>query len=182
MRVTSRGEPEASPITRWSRASRSLQASNGCIPSMPSTIDSSSAHCSGVARSAARAAAPPSTTARSVARSSSAAAVGASAAGKRSTAAPSVMKVPPPRPRRVSISPALRSTTSALRNETAEMPRAEANCISAGRRSPGRSSPSPIASPSRATVSATAPAPRTGVKTVRSTSRRTVSRSVSGAV
>ena len=57
----------------------------------------------------------------------------------------SVTNVPPTLPRCVSIRPAPRRIASALRRVTGEMPRSSARRVSAGRRSPARRSPIPIA-------------------------------------
>src|SRR5690242_18166169 len=70
---------------------------------------------------------------------------------------------------------------SAPRSETGEMPRSRASCASGGSRSPGRRMPIPMAWPSRATASAVTSPPRTGTKTVCSTTRRSAA-PVSGVV
>ena len=74
---------------------------------------------------------------------------------------------PPPRPRRVSTRPIVRSVASASRSVTVETPSCPASWLSAGRRSPSSSRPSRIASASRRVTVSARPPVSSGVNKVR---------------
>ena len=83
--------------------------------------------------------------------------VGGAAFGTSAPGGSSRTNEPPVRPRRVSTNPASRRICSAWRSVIGATPSWAASSTSLGRRSPGASTPAPIASPRRRTICSTAP-------------------------